>query len=348
MNQPLHSVAMTTHPVIRFVRRGQVELAQEPLDPSPLGSHEALIRTRVTLVSAGTELARLNALETNTTFPLTPGYAAIGEVVAVGSAVNDCQVGDRVFFAGKHQAMQRFTCSQDHQWGRCYPVPAGLSDEDAVMVCLAQIALVAPWTAAAGPGDTVAVFGLGLIGNLCAQLYRLSGARVIGLDPVASRCDLARRCGINEVIAAPEAEQVAALRDLTQGIGAHLTIDAVGHSAVVASCVAATAPFGSVVLLGTPRAPLTGDLTAVLNRIHMEGISLRGAHMWRFPAAPQRGVQHTVADAYRQLFRQIGDGSLQVAPLRSRLARPDEAVACYRELEQQRDKTWGVLFDWRG
>ncbi len=338
---------------INFPAKNLVEVLDEPLDASPLKPDEVLIRSDVSLVSAGTELSRLHGTEGswdgNPDYPWRPGYATIGRVQEIGPRVTDVRVGDRVFFAGKHQAIQRFTTGQGHQWGRCYPVPEHLASEDAVMVCLAQIALVAPWVAEAGPADTVAVFGLGVIGNLCAQLYQIHGARVIGLDPVAERCELARRCGIREVLSVPPEHQVNAVRTLTGGAdgGAEVTVDAVGHSAVVRTCVEATRALGSAVLLGTPRTPLAGDLTPMLNRTHLQGIAIRGAHMYRFPAMRLRGVSRSVEDAYRMLFGLMQDGRLQVGPLRSHLADPADAPRLYHELHANRDTTWGVVFDWR-
>jgi hypothetical protein len=51
--------------------------------------------------------------------------------------------------------------------------------------------------------------------------------------------------------------------------------------------------------------PVQGDIPRLLNRVHMEGVALRGAHMWRFPATAQRGVERTVADAYRSPSRRV-------------------------------------------
>lgn len=333
---------------ILFPAPNQVELATEEVTDTDLQRDEVVIASETSLISAGTELARLRGEgEGAGAFPSRSGYACVGRILAAGPGTSGVKPGDRVFFAGKHQAVQRFQHNQDHQWGRCYPVPEGIDPADAPFVCLAQIALVAPWVSAAGPGDTVAVFGLGVIGNLCAQLYRLAGARVIGLDPVEARCAMARQCGIAETIDAPVGQQVEALLAATGGAGAHVTVDAVGHSAVVQAAVAGTRLMGECVMLGTPRVPLQGNITDLLNRLHMEGIALRGAHMYRFPASQVRGTSRTVADAYAQIFAAMADGRLKVAPLRSHLVRPEQAPAAYRDLQDARDRAWGVVIDWR-
>lgn len=338
---------LTSHHIL-FTAPNLVELASEVIDDANLVCDEVVIRSEVSLISAGTELARLRGEgEGAGTFPARSGYACIGRVLAAGPGTSGVKVGDRVFFAGKHAAIQRFHHNQDHQWGRCYPVPEGIAPEDAVFACLAQIALVAPWVSAAGPGDTVAIFGLGLVGNLAAQLYQLTGARVIGLDPVTARCDLARTCGIRECLSVAPQAQVAALKAATGGHGADITVDAVGHSSVTLAAVDGTRTMGECVILGTPRVPVPGDLTVLLNRLHMEGIALRGAHMHRFPAMSVRGTSRTVEDAYAMLFSAITDGRLKITPLRSHLVSPEQAPASYRELSDARDRAWGVVIDWR-
>ena len=326
----------STH--VLFTAIDTVVLAEEDVPDGDLAPMEVLLRTEASLVSAGTELARLKSQgeAVGQAYPVRSGYACIGRVLAVGSAVADLAIGQRVFYAGKHQAVQRFLHGQDHQWGRCYPVPDGIPSEDAVFVCLAQIAQTAPWVATAGPEDTVAVFGLGLIGTLAAQLYRLRGATVVGIDPVLERRALAMRCGISRTLSRRPDEPFATV-----------TVDATGRTEVIAEAVRATLPFGQVALLGTPRVPCTLDATELFLRIHEQGLVVRGAHMWRFPATASRGTARTVADAYAHLFACIADGRLDVAPLRSHLAPPSEAPRLYRDLDQRRDTTWGVVIDWR-
>jgi threonine dehydrogenase-like Zn-dependent dehydrogenase len=334
---------------IEFAGLGRVEVRTEEVSTGDLAPWEVVVRSESSLVSAGTELAGLHNTENkpDPKFPRRTGYACVGRVVARGAAVTDFAVGARVFFAGKHASVQRFTHGQDHQWGRLYPVPDDVPAEDAPFVCLAQIAGIAPIVTTLDLGDTVAVFGLGVIGNLAAQLYRIQGARVIGLDPVAARVALARQVGIADAVGAPAGEQVQAVLDRTGGRGAEVTVDAVGHSAVVENAVRATARFGQVVLLGTPRAPHAADLTPLLNAVHTQGLVVRGAHMWRLPAADVREAKRNVAWAYRTMFAFMRDGRLNVAPLRSHFVPPARAPEAYRGLQEQRDRYWGVVFDWR-
>ncbi|HEX7038434.1 MAG TPA: zinc-dependent alcohol dehydrogenase [Pseudomonadales bacterium] len=82
------------------------------------------------------------------------------------------------------------------------------------------------------PGGTVTVLGLGPIGQMSARIARARGARVIGVEPVPERIEMAKRNGIDEVIDWNDPEHIGdAIRDLTAGRGSDAVIDAVGMEA---------------------------------------------------------------------------------------------------------------------
>jgi 2-desacetyl-2-hydroxyethyl bacteriochlorophyllide A dehydrogenase len=332
---------------VAFTAKEAVEICTEEVSAESLAPMEALIRNETSILSAGTELSRLHGLEKDMNFPIRPGYGSIGRIEALGEGIDDFRVGDRVFYAGKHASLQRFTHGENHQWAYLFPVPDSLDPIDASAGCMAEIAMTAPNATQLKLGDTVAVFGLGMVGNLAAQFYKLAGARVIGVDPVRQRCDLARQVGIDEVIDAAPDGQVEAVKDLTKGEGAQVTVDAAGHSAVIESCVSATALFGQVLLLGTPRARHEGDVTQVLKAIHSQGLVVRGAHMWRYPVRGDRNVGMSVSWAFENVFGMIADGRLKVRPLISHVVRPEEVPGAYEGLDRDRMHYTGVVIDWR-
>ena len=95
-----------------------------------------------------------------------------------------------------------------------------------------------------GEGDTIAVYGLGPIGQMAARMARHMGARVFGIDPVAERREMAARHGI-EVFAGGD-ETVAELRDMTDGRGPDAVLDAVGleaHGSPVGGAIQTAAGF---------------------------------------------------------------------------------------------------------
>lgn len=112
-------------------------------------------------------------------------------------------------------------------------IPESLPDNTAVL--LADV-LPTSWQAveyaAAPPGGTVAVFGLGPIGQMCARIALHRGAgRVIGIDRFHDRLDMAKRYGAEPLDYAEAGNVVEAVRDLTDGRGADSVIDAVGLDA---------------------------------------------------------------------------------------------------------------------
>lgn len=331
---------------IEFTSKNVVEVKTEEIATDNLSPMEVVITNEASVISAGTELARLQGREDGMGFPARPGYGAVGRITAAGEGVTDLKVGDRVFYAGDHASVQRFTHGEDHQWGYLFPVPDGVDSVDATMGCMAEIAMTAPNVTELALNDTVAVFGLGLVGILAAQLYALRGARVIGVDPVPHRCELARQVGIETVVDVPPDKQVEAVRAATGGEGALVTCDATGLTPAVQNCINSTALYGQVVLLGTPRAAYEGNVTQPLNAVHMNGLVVRGAHMWRYPVRTTRTTPRSVEWAFGTTFDLIRTGKLKVHELISHVITPDQAPETYDGLTNRRDEYVGAVIRW--
>jgi len=115
-------------------------------------------------------------------------------------------------------------------------------------------------TARVWPESTVAVIGLGGIGLAALQGARIAGAaRLIAVDRVASKLELARTFGATDVVDAAASDPVDAVRDLTAGEGVDVAFEATGVPAVVAQAIAMCARSGTTVAIGVP--PLESDLT---------------------------------------------------------------------------------------
>lgn len=122
-------------------------------------------------------------------------------------------------------------------------------------------------TAPVRPGSSVAVFGAGGVGLSAVLGARLAGAaRIIVVDRVASKRDLAMTFGATDfVVAGPAA--IAAIRALTQGRGVDYAVEAVGVPAVQETCLEAARPGGTIVLAGlAPMGSSTNLPGAVITR----------------------------------------------------------------------------------
>lgn len=146
--------------------------------------------------------------------PLPLGYCNVGEVVAVGEGIPDIRVGDRVASNGPHAELV------------CVPrnlvtkVPTGVSDEEAAFTVIGSIGLQGIRLLNPTLGETVVVVGLGLIGLLTAELLRLNGCQVIGIDLDEQKLKLAAARGITTCNPARGDDPVKFVEDFTQGTGA--------------------------------------------------------------------------------------------------------------------------------
>jgi len=182
-------------------RRAQVV----PEATRPLGDAEVRIRTLYSGISAGTELTAYRGSNpyltkrwdeadrlfvdgaTSIDYPVDGwGYEEVGEVTEVGPAVTSVQVGDRIWGTWGH----RSETVQGEAQAAARILPLGTDPRIGIFSQIGAIALNVILDADIHVGETVAVFGLGVPGQLVAQLARLNGARVIAVDGIASRRDL--------------------------------------------------------------------------------------------------------------------------------------------------------------
>lgn len=326
-----------------------VSIEQIPLPDTPLGPNELLIDTECTFISTGTELSIYTGREPRAfrpgewcTFPFQSGYANVGIVREVGSNVSRVQPGERVFSYGKHGSIVRY--NQDRLLVR---VPEELDSVVAAASRMAGVALTAPLVAELRGNPTVAIFGLGLVGNLTAQAFGVRGCQVIGVDPVAARRALAEQCGVPITIGGDEQTVEQFILEQTAGQGADITVDAVGHSAVVRQALRATARYGQVIILGTPRAPVEGDLTEILADIHMRFITMRGALEWQLPMYPDAGNHVSQYSKQQMIFDWMKRGLLHIEPLISHRLPPHEIGKGYEGLFREPETYTGVALMWK-
>lgn len=324
----------------------QVVLQTEEL-AKQLEPHQLLIKCLYSLISPGTELAMYTRThvgfdDPNNTFakyPFYPGYAAVGRVEATGPEVEGFKKGDVVYYLGHHSAYS----IQSYRQSPVLLVPDGLPLECIPFIRLAQISNTALVFSDAKAQDSVAVIGLGVVGHMAAQLFRIRGAKVIAADLLAFRRGLAQEAGIDQLINPQEQDLVSAIKEATAGEGARTVIEATGSPNLISPALEATRKFGEVILLGSPRGKAMID---VYNLIHRQGISLRGAHellVSRHTDAPEPN-QHSVSAT---MMRYLQTGELRVGHLVSEVVRPNEAEKGFKALLSKQDKTMSVLIDWR-
>ena len=329
--------------------QNQVALEDGLLESRPLDADELLIESEWTFISAGTELANYTGKEPKVfqsgnwcTYPWKSGYANVGVVQAVGPAVVRVKPGDRVFSYGNHASIVRYR--QDRL---VIPVPASIDGAVAAASRMAAVAATSTIVAEIGDNPVVAIFGLGMVGNLAAQTFQLRGCRVLGVDPVASRRRLAQQCGITVTIGGKPDEAHEAIMAATDGSGVEIAVDAVGHSAVIMQALKTTARFGQVILLGSPRESVAGDLTELLADVHLRLITVRGALEWIMPMYPDIGDRISHWSKQEMIFDRLQRGALQLEPLISHRMAPEQIKEAYEGLLRRPESYTGVALDWK-
>jgi len=144
--------------------------------------------------------------------PQSVGYSSAGVVVAVGDGIADISVGDRVACAGAGYAVHaEFACvprmlvakisdgrEGSSREGSSREGSSKVFCEEAAFGTVGAICLHGIRTAEVALGDTVAVIGLGLLGQITAQLLKAAGCRVFGMDLLRQRADLAIGSGAED------------------------------------------------------------------------------------------------------------------------------------------------------
>ncbi|MDT4911106.1 MAG: alcohol dehydrogenase [Pseudonocardiales bacterium] len=225
------------------------------------------------------------------------GHEAVGTVAEVGSGVKNLDVGDRVLVSCVTACGSCRFC-REARFGQCsggggwilgneidgtqaeyvrvpfadnstYPVPAGVSDEDLLMLAdiLPTAYEVGVLNGQVRPGDVVAVIGSGPIGLAAISTARLFSPRlIIAIDMASARLEAAKQFGADVVINNAEQDPVAAVHELTAGLGVDVAIEAVGVPATFELAADLVRPVGHVANIGVHGQPVTLHLERLWDR----------------------------------------------------------------------------------
>lgn len=227
-----------------------------PEDEKSLAASDVRIKTLFSGISAGTELTAYRGTNpylnkrwdeqrrlfvdgsTSFEYPVDGwGYEEVGEVVEVGADVTDVRPGDRVWGTWGH----RTSTVQSSERAAARLLGADVDPRIGIFSQIGAIALNVILDADIHVGETVAVFGLGVPGQIVAQLARLNGATVIGVDGIEARRDLARELGTDIVLDAGAGEVAEQIRELTSGRGADVCLEVTGNYRALHEAIRAVA-----------------------------------------------------------------------------------------------------------
>jgi predicted dehydrogenase len=265
-----------------LIKNGEVEVAQVPAPQ--VGARNILVRVSHSCISAGTEVAGVQdsansffrrlvekpgnlkkglqfvrdegiargwSLATGKLAEAQPtGYSATGVIIEIGSEVAGFKPGDAVACAGAGIANHAEII--DVPVNLAVKIPENLDLRLASTVTLGAIALQGVRRCNPTLGETVVVFGLGIIGQLIVQLLLANGCRVIGVDLDSNRVKSALDCGLTHGIDPSSENVVEHIHLLTDSFGADAAIIAASTAShqVVSQAMNACRKKGRVVLVG--------------------------------------------------------------------------------------------------
>jgi NADPH2:quinone reductase len=236
--------------------------------------------------------------------PITPGREGAGVVDAVGSGVEDVQVGERVAFAMVPETYAEYVVL-DAQ--KAAPLPDGVSSEQGAAIMLQGMTAhyLVHSTYPLAEGDTCLVHAAaGGVGHILVQLAKLRGARVIGTASTPEKIEFARQAGADEMIRYTETDFEEETMRLTDGRGVDVVYDSVGKDTFMKS-MRTLRPRGYLVLYGQSSGAVEPIDPQILN-----------SHGSLFLTRPSLG--HYLLDRAEllqrtsDLFTLIGSGRLQV------------------------------------
>lgn len=334
MSQPERALILT----------GVRQLAFEPLPVRPLAAGEVRVRTLYSGVSAGTELSQYRATspymsrqwdtsrrvfrdgEPSWTYPVRNlGYEEVGEIVEIGPDVASVRAGDRIFGTWGHRTSH--ITGEAGIGGRL--MPEGADPRLGIFSHIGAVALNGVHDARIRIGDLVVVFGLGVPGQIVVQAARVSGATVIGVDPVPFRRQMAERMGASRTLDPNDASVADAVKDANGGIGADICIEVTGFPPALAEAMRTVIYGGRVVAMGFFQGETLG--LRLGDEFHHNRIELISSQI--SGVAPEASHRWSKPRLWKSAIRLQHEGRLNLLPLITDAVPFEEAPSLFARLD---------------
>ena len=310
-------------------------------DPTIIDPTDTIVRIDTTTI-CGTDLHILKGDVPETTAGTILGHEAVGTVMEVGASVTTVAPGDRVLMSCVSSCGRCRYCKEGH-YGQClggggwifghlinglqaeyarvpfadnsvYKVPEQLSDEQVLFLAdiLPTSYEVGVLNGMVSPGDTVAIVGAGPIGLaaiLTARLY--TPGRIVAIDLADSRLESARRFGADTTINNSSEDPIAAVMELTDGLGADVAFEAVGVPQTFELAAELIRPGGRVANIG----------------VHGQSATLHLEKLWIRDVTITTGLVDTFS--IPRLMRLISSGRLDPSLFATHRYALDDTMSAY-------------------
>lgn len=365
--------------LLQNLKTGVIDITNLPV-PSLQKGH-LLVETHKSLISAGTErmllqfgrasllgkaqqqpdkvkqvlykiqqeglLPTLEAVFSRLDEPMPLGYSNVGKVIAIGEGVTGFHVGDRVVSNGPHAEFVMVAQNL------CALIPESIGNEEASFTVLGAIALQGIRLCQPTIGETIVVIGLGIIGQLTAQILHNSGISVLAVDMDASRVQIAQQLGIESVHLTENSDIVNYALNKSGGVGVDgviITAATKSNKPIVQSAQMCRKR-GRIVLVGVV------GLDIPRNIFYEKELSFQISCSYgpgRYdPLYETKGHDYPIAYVrwtenrnFQTILQLIAQNKLQIPPLISDYFSLEEAQSAYDKI-LSKQKTLGVILNYK-
>jgi L-iditol 2-dehydrogenase len=325
--------------------------------PEPeIGSHDVLVRVQSCGI-CGSDVHGFDGSSGRRIPPVIMGHEASGTVAKVGAAVERYHEGERVTFDSmiscgrclfcrqgrpnlcdnrrvlgvscqeyrRHGAFAEYVAVPDHI---VVKIPDSLPFNEAAMVEPVSVAVHAVNITPVRLGETAVVIGAGMIGLLTLQALRNAGCgRIVSVDLEDGRLALAKQLGADDVLNSRSEDIPARIREMTDGLGADVVMEAVGADATVRMAIECARKGGVVTLIGNVTASVSFPLQSVVTR----EISVFGSC--------------ASSNDYPACLALMGRGSIRVAPMISAAVPLERGPEMFDRLYQREPNLTKVILN---
>jgi NADPH2:quinone reductase len=324
---------------------GQIYIADVPVPQ--VERNFILVETDFSAVSPGTEMMMLMNKPTT---PIYMGYSATGLVKEVGEGVTHVQVGQRVACYGAP-----FVNHAEYLLvpkPLAVPVPSHVDPREASMAGLGAIAIHALRQADLRFGESVVILGLGILGQVMAQIAHAASFRVIGYDLMEERCRMLQAMGIQSVSSTlEELEEEICVQTNGEGVDCVILCAGGKASGLIDQGLNWIRDRGKVLVVG--------DLKTEFNRENMfrkeaQVLISRAGGPGRYDKSYERDgfeypigfVRWTEGRNIAEYIRLLAAGSLNITPLISKQVPFQYASEAYHWYMNSPQDVLGVVFEY--
>lgn len=275
------------------------------------------------------------------TYPVDgKGSEEVGVVVEVGAEAGEIAMGDIVWGKWGH----RSSAVRPADYARQRRLPDGTSPVVGVFSQVGAIGLNVVLDADIHVGETVAVFGLGVLGQIVAQLARLNGAEVIAVDPNADRLATAASLGAAHTMNSRDGMVGERIRVLTGGRGADVALEVTGSYRALQESIRSVRYSSRVVVAGFFQGDAAG--LALGEEFHHNRIELRCSQI--SGVAPQLSHRWDEQRLQRTVMGLATSGRLDLQRLVTTIVPAERAAEAFELLDRSSDRGLQVVLQFKG